>query len=72
MFNSVKQALTSKTAKVGLGSSMLLALGSANAALPKDVTDALSAAKVDGVTVAGIVLTIIIAIAAFKYVRRAL
>jgi|GEM_PF-731877 len=72
MFNSVKQALTTKTAKLGFGGSMLLALGSANAALPKDVTDALSAAKVDGVTVAGIVLTIIIAIAAFKYVRRAL
>lgn len=49
-----------------------LAVQSAHAALPTEVTTALDDAKVDGVAVAGIVLTIIIAIAAFKYVRRAL
>lgn len=44
----------------------------AHAALPADVTTALDTAQVDGVELAGIVLAIIIAIAAFKYIRRAL
>lgn len=42
------------------------------AALDAGVTDALTAAKTDGVAVAGLVLGVIIAIAAFKYIRRAL
>lgn len=46
--------------------------GAANAAVPADVTSALETAKADGVSVAGIVLTVVIAIAAFKYIRRAL
>jgi len=55
------------TAAVGL-----LAMQQAHAALPAGVTTALADAQVDGVEVAGIVLTVIIAIAAFKYIRRAL
>lgn len=55
------------TAAVGL-----LAVQQAHAALPTGVTDALDAAKLDGVEVAGIVLGVIIAIAAFKFIRRAL
>jgi hypothetical protein len=46
--------------------------GSAFAAVPADVTTALESAKTDGVQVAGVVLTVVIAIAAFKYIRRAL
>ena len=46
--------------------------GSAMAAVPADVTTALTDAKADGVQVAGVVLTVVIAIAAFKYIRRAL
>lgn len=42
------------------------------AAVPPEVTAALDAAKADGVTVAGVVLVVIIAIAAFKFIRRAL
>jgi len=42
------------------------------AAVPADVTTALNDAKTDGVTVAGVVLVVIIAIAAFKFIRRAL
>jgi uncharacterized membrane protein len=42
------------------------------AAVPAEVTAALDAAKEDGVTVAGVVLVVIIAIAAFKFIRRAL
>ena len=44
----------------------------AMAAVPADVTTALETAQTDGVTVAGLVLGVIIAIAAFKYIRRAL
>lgn len=55
------------TAAVGV-----LAMQQAHAALPAGVTDALSQAQLDGVEVAGIVLGVIIAIAAFKFIRRAL
>lgn len=47
-------------------------VGSAQAALSTDITTALTDAKADGVEVAGIVLGVIIAIAAFKFIRRAL
>ena len=50
----------------------LLAMQQAHAALPAGVTTALTDAQVDGVEVAGIVLGGIIAIAAFKFFRRAL
>lgn len=50
----------------------LLAAQQANAALPTGVTTALTDAQADGVEIAGIVLGVIIAIAAFKYLRRAL
>jgi hypothetical protein len=50
----------------------LLAVQQAHAALPTEAETALSDAMTDGVKVAGIVLGIIIAIAAFKYIRRAL
>ena len=51
---------------------MSVTAGSASAALPEGVTTALETAKTDGVQMAGIVLGVIIAIAAFKYLRRAL
>lgn len=50
----------------------LLAMQQAHAALPTGVTTALTDAQTDGVEVAGIVLGVIIAIAAFKFIRRAL
>ncbi|WP_296275347.1 major capsid protein [Pseudomonas sp. UBA7530] len=50
----------------------LLAMQQAHAALPTGVTTALTDAQADGVEVAGIVLGVIIAIAAFKFIRRAL
>ena len=56
----------------GVGASVLLIGTQAHAALPAGVETALNDAQVDGVTVAGIVLGVIIAIAAFKYIRRAL
>lgn len=50
----------------------LMSIGQAHAALGTDVTDALETAKTDGVAIGGLVLAVIIAIAAFKYLRRAL
>lgn len=44
--------------------------GQAHAALPAEVTTALADAKEDGVTLGGLVLVIVIAIAAFKFLRR--
>lgn len=64
-----------KTLRRSLGASAavgLLAMQQAHAELPTGVTDALDGAKTDGVQVAGIVLGVIIAIAAFKFIRRAL
>lgn len=57
---------------VVLGSALTLAAGNTMAAVPTEVTTALTDAKADGLTVAGIVLGIIIAIAAFKFIRKAL
>lgn len=70
----------SKSSKVNpmkkLFASLLVAVSAffsqAYAAVPADVTTALTDAKADGVNVAGIVLGVIIAIAAFKYIRKAL
>lgn len=50
----------------------LMLVQQAHAALPADAETALTDAQADGIKVAGIVLGIIIAIAAFKYIRRAL
>lgn len=64
-----------KTLRRSLGATAavgLLAMQQAHAALPTGVTTALTDAQADGVEVAGIVLGVIIAIAAFKFIRRAL
>lgn len=46
--------------------------GSAIAAVPADVTTALSDIKTDALTVAGVVLVAIVAIYAFKFLRKGL
>lgn len=64
-----------KTLRRSLGAvaaSGLLVVQQAYAALPAEAETALTDAQADGIKVAGIVLGIIIAIAAFKYIRRAL
>lgn len=58
--------------RFGFVAASIVGAQSALAALPAGVETALNDAQVDGVAVAGIVLGIIIAIAAFKYIRRAL
>ena len=44
----------------------------ANAALPPGVTDAIDTAGTDAAVVGGAVLVVLIGIAAFKYIRKAL
>lgn len=69
MFNTVREY----GRKVAAGSAIALgAVGTAMAEVPADATTALNDAKADGVAIGGIVLGVIIAIAAFKYIRRAL
>lgn len=46
--------------------------GSAMAAVPTEVTTALSDMKADALTVAGVVLVAIIAVAAIKFIRKGL
>lgn len=52
----------------GVGAAVISA--SSHAALSQDVTAALDTAKTDGVALGGAVLVVIIAIAAFKLLRR--
>lgn len=54
------------------GSGALMLAGQAYAAVPAEVTTALDDAKADAMTVGGLVLVVIIAIAAFKFIRRAI
>ena len=59
--------------KVAVGSAFVLGgVLPAFAAVDAGVTTALSDAKADGGTVGAAVLVVIVAIAAFKYIRRAL
>lgn len=48
----------------------LAAAGAAHAAVPADVTTALGTMKDDALVVAGLVLIAIIAVAAFKFMRK--
>lgn len=66
LINQVRKYFT--RAVVGL----VATTGTALAAVPMDVTTALSDAKTDGVTVATAVLVAVVAIFAFKLMRRGL
>lgn len=46
--------------------------GNAYAAVPADVTAALAEGLSDSTTVAGLALTIVVGVAVFKYMRRAI
>lgn len=50
--------------------SLALASQSVHAAVPTEVTTAMEAMKADALTVAGLVLVAIIAVAAFKFMRK--
>lgn len=55
-----------------LGGALIAMSGSASAAIPEAVTTALSALSADALTVAGIVLAAIVAVYAFKFIRKGL
>lgn len=58
-----------RIAQAAAGTALTLA-GAAHAAVPTEVSDALTDMKADALTVAGLVLVAIIAIAAFKFMRK--
>lgn len=63
--------IRSRFAPSALAGSLLVAAGAASAAVPEGVSTALTDAKTDSLVVAGLALVVIIAIAGFKYMRRA-
>lgn len=66
------RALGGKLKMPAAGGLSLMALAAgAHAAVPADVTTAISTAGTDAATVGGAVLVVIIGIAAFKFLRRA-
>lgn len=67
-----KMARFIRSPRAALASLALLASASSNAALDAGVTSSLSTAQADGLTLGGLVLAAIIAIWAFKLIRRAL
>lgn len=64
--------VTARNTAAAAGSGALMFAGQAYAAVPAEVTTALEDAKTDAMTVGGLVLVVIIAIAAFKFIRRAI
>lgn len=77
MFQSIKKAagklLQAKNFALASASAALLVVGTnASAAVPANVTTALTDSAADTVTVAGLVLAIIVGIMTFRYIRRAL
>lgn len=69
MFNKISDAFGAVSLFVALS---VVSAVPAMAAVDSGVTTALSDAKADGATVGGAVLVVIVAIAAFKFIRRAL
>lgn len=73
MTNFVKSRfVNASNAAKAAGAGALMLAGQAYAAVPAEVTTALEDAKTDAMTVGGLVLVVIIAIAAFKFIRRAI
>ncbi len=64
--------LMNKFARFGLvsGAAALASVGSVFAAVPAEVTTAISDMKADGITVATAVLVAVIALAAIKFIRK--
>lgn len=58
--------------KLAVASALALAGANVMAAVPADVTTELATVKADALTVAGVVLVAIIAIFAFKFIRKGL
>lgn len=59
-----------KTRLAAVPAFVLATAGAAHAAVPETVTTALTDMKADALTVAGLVLVAIIAVVAFKFMRK--
>lgn len=59
-----------KTRLAAIPAFVLAIAGAAHAAVPESVTTALTDMKADALTVAGLVLVAIIAVVAFKFMRK--
>lgn len=62
---------TMKNGVLSVGTGALLLAGNAYAAVPVEVTTAMSDAKTDATAIAALSLIIVIALAAFGYMKRA-
>lgn len=68
----VHNVIDNATGKVvAVGTGLAVTTGQAFAAVPADVTTAMTDAKTDSLAVAALALIIVISIAAFKYMKRA-
>ncbi len=61
-----------KVSRFSLVAAILTLAGAAQAAVPTEVSTAISDMKADGLVVAGAVLVAVIAIAAVKFIRKGL
>lgn len=61
-----------KVWRIPMGTGLVVGAGSAMAEVPAAVTTALTALQADALTVAGIVLAAIVAVYAFKFIRKGL
>lgn len=61
-----------RSPKVVLGTALVTVGGHALAAVPENVSTALTNLQADALTVAGIVLAAIVAVYAFKFIRKGL
>lgn len=59
-----------RTPRALVGAPLLVSVGGAFAAVPAEVTAALGDMKTDGLAVAALVLIAVIAIAAFKFMKK--
>lgn len=68
----LKQVLSVQSKKILFAAALATVAGSASAALPAGVSDAVTAIGTDAATLGGLVLVVVVGIAAFKFLRRAL
>lgn len=61
-----------RAAKYLVPGSLLVAAGMAHADVPASVSTSISSGQTDAATVGGLVLGVIVAIAAFKWIRKAI
>ena len=73
VLNKTREFFATQKAKVAAASAIAAAsISSAQAAVPENVTTALTDLQTDALTVAGVVLAAIVAVYAFKFIRKGL